>query len=92
MLAMIEQAKSDATIGWDASPITTARLCAELYGQIKDEDWSLVGTGIRVSWPHRLWNFNKPYSWNGAPAAPGIGYNAAGLARRAHSPTSGMAA
>jgi acetolactate synthase-1/2/3 large subunit len=29
-LAMIEQAKSDATIGWDASPITTARMCAEV--------------------------------------------------------------
>ena len=33
-LAMIEQAKSDATLGWDASPITTARhvrrgLCAD---------------------------------------------------------------
>ena len=26
-LAMLEQAKSDATIGWDASPITTARMC-----------------------------------------------------------------
>ena len=29
--AMIAQAKSDATIGWDASPITLARMCAELY-------------------------------------------------------------
>ncbi len=45
-LATVEQAKLDATIGWDASPITTARLCAELYSQIKDEDWSLVGTSI----------------------------------------------
>ena len=35
-LATVEQAKLDATIGWDASPITTARLCAELYSQIKD--------------------------------------------------------
>src|SRR5262249_15516263 len=29
--AMVEQAKSDATIGWDASPITVARMCAEGY-------------------------------------------------------------
>jgi acetolactate synthase-1/2/3 large subunit len=64
-LAAVDQAKSDATIGWDASPITTARLCAEVYNQIKDEDWSLVGTSIGLSWPHRLWNFDKPYQWNG---------------------------
>ena len=47
-LAMVEQSKTAATIGWDASPISTARLCAEVYAQIKDEDWSLVGTSIRL--------------------------------------------
>ena len=47
-LAMVEQSKIDATIGWDASPITTARMCAEVYNQIKDEDWSVVGTSIRL--------------------------------------------
>jgi acetolactate synthase I/II/III large subunit len=88
-LASIEQAKSDATIGWDASPITTARLCAELYGQIKDEDWSLVGTSIRLSWPHKLWNFDKPYSWNGVSGGAGVGYNlpaalGAALANKRH--------
>ena len=88
-LAAIEQAKSDATIGWDASPITTARMCAEVYGQIKDEDWSLVGTTIRLSWPHRLWNFDKPYQWNGVSGGAGIGYNlpaslGAALANKKH--------
>jgi acetolactate synthase I/II/III large subunit len=29
-LAMVEQSKTDATIGWDSSPITTARMCAEV--------------------------------------------------------------
>ena len=37
-----ERARDDATYGWDASPISTARLCAEVWAQIKDEDWSLV--------------------------------------------------
>ena len=88
-LAAVEQAKSDATIGWDASPITTARMCAEVYGQIKDEDWSLVGTAIRLTWPHRLWNFDKPYSWNGVSGGAGIGYNlpaslGAALANKKH--------
>jgi acetolactate synthase-1/2/3 large subunit len=88
-LETIERAKSDATIGWDASPITTARLCAEVYGQIKDEDWSLVGTSIRLSWPHRLWNFDKPYQWNGVAGGAGIGYTlpaslGAALANKRH--------
>ena len=88
-IATVEQTKSDATIGWDASPITTARLCAEVYGQIKDEDWSLVGTSIRLSWPHRLWNFDKPYSWNGVSGGAGVGYNlpaslGAALANKKH--------
>ena len=87
--AMVEQAKSDATIGWDASPITTARMCAEVYAQIKDEDWSLVGASIRLSWPHRLWNFDKPYQWNGGAGGAGIGYNlpaslGAALANKRH--------
>ena len=88
-LAAVEQAKSDATIGWDASPITTARLCAEVYGQIKDEDWSMVGTSIRLTWPHRLWNFEKPHQWNGVSGGAGVGYNlpaslGAALANKKH--------
>jgi acetolactate synthase-1/2/3 large subunit len=88
-LASTDQAKSDATIGWDASPITTARLCAEVYGQIKDEDWSLVGTSIRLAWPHKLWNFDKPYQWNGASGGAGVGYTlpaslGAALANKRH--------
>jgi acetolactate synthase-1/2/3 large subunit len=88
-LAMIEQAKSDATLGWDASPITTGRLCAEVYAQIKDEDWSLVGNGIRITWPHRLWNFDKSHRWNGGSGGAGVGYNlpaslGAALANKRH--------
>jgi acetolactate synthase I/II/III large subunit len=88
-LASVEQAKSDATIGWDASPITTARLCAEVYGQIKDEDWSLVGTSIKLAWPHKLWNFDKPYQWNGVAGGAGVGYTlpaslGAALANKRH--------
>ncbi|MFZ2081438.1 MAG: thiamine pyrophosphate-dependent enzyme [Xanthobacteraceae bacterium] len=73
--ATVEQSKTDATIGWDSSPITTARLCAEVYNQIKDQDWSLVGTAIRLTWPHRLWDFKKPHQWNGVSGGGGVGYN-----------------
>jgi acetolactate synthase-1/2/3 large subunit len=87
--AMVEQSKSEATLGWGASPITTARMCAEVYAQIKDEDWSMVGTSIRLSWPHRLWNFDKPHRWNGVSGGAGVGYNlpaslGAALANKRH--------
>jgi acetolactate synthase I/II/III large subunit len=88
-LAMVEQSKIDATIAWDASPITTARMCAEVYNQIKDEDWSVVGTSIRLSWMHRLWDFKKPHQWNGVSGGSGVGYNlpasiGAALANKKH--------
>ena len=87
--AMIEQWKSDCTLGWDASPVSLGRLCAELYEQIKNDDWSLVGNGIRVSWPRRLWSFDKSYRWIGSSGGAGVGYNApaslgAALANRKH--------
>ena len=88
-LAMVEQSKTDATIGWDSSPITTARMCAEVYAQIKDEDWSVVGTTIRLTWPHRLWDFKRPYQWNGVSGGGGVSYNlpaslGAALANKKH--------
>ena len=88
-LAMVEQTKSDATIGWDSSPITTARMCAEVYAQIRNEDWSLVGNAIRNLWPLRLWDIKKPYQWNGGSGGAGVGYNlpaslGAALANKPH--------
>jgi acetolactate synthase-1/2/3 large subunit len=88
-LASVEQAKSDATVGWDSSPITTARMCAEVYAQIKDDDWSLVGQTIGNTWPRRLWNIDKLHRWNGGSGGAGVGYNApaslgAALANKRH--------
>ena len=41
-----------AALAWDASPISTARLVMETWGQIKDLDWSLVSSSGNVSnWP-----------------------------------------
>lgn len=86
---LYEKAQASATIGWDSRPITMARLCAELYAQIHDSDWSLVGNGINITWPKKLWNFDKPYRWNGGSGGAGIGYNApasagAALANKRH--------
>src|SRR2546429_7391590 len=64
---LLDRARADATYAWDASPISTARLSAELWAQIKDSDWALVSPIEFVSrWPMRLWNFDKPYQFIGA--------------------------
>jgi acetolactate synthase I/II/III large subunit len=73
----LEQAREDATYAWDASPISVARLCTELWAQIKDEDWSFVSlTRYFSRWPQRLWDFTKPYQFIGGSGGLGIGYNA----------------
>ena len=86
----LERNRALATYAWDASPISTARLCAELWGQVKNEDWSLVSAVTFVSrWPQRLWNFDKHYQYIGAAGGYGVGYGApaavgAALANRKH--------
>ncbi len=66
-----------AAIAWDASPISTARLCAEIYEQIKDLDWSLVPSSGNVSgWPLRLWPMAKHYHWTGTSGGYGVGWGA----------------
>ena len=86
----LEQAYTDATYGWDASPISVARLHAELWDQIKSEDWSFVSfTKYLSRWPQRLWEFDKYYQFIGGSGGLGIGYNApasvgAALANRKH--------
>ena len=61
---MLQQLRETAAIGWDASPITMGRLCAELWEQLRSEDWSLVGNGIGITWPQRLWDSDKRYRFN----------------------------
>jgi thiamine pyrophosphate-dependent acetolactate synthase large subunit-like protein len=61
----------DASYAWDASPISTARLAMELYGQIKGRDWSLVSNN---AWPQRLWSFDKHYQYIGGAGGAGVGY------------------
>ena len=86
-----EDARAAAAYAWDASPVSTARLCAEIWNQIKNEDWSLVSSYYSDggTWPRRLWDFDKPYQWLGHAGGGGIGYGApasvgAALANRKH--------
>jgi acetolactate synthase I/II/III large subunit len=88
---LLEQARTEASYAWDASPITTARLSAEIWAQIKDKDWSLVSDVVpgMSNWPLRLWAFEKYYQFIGGAGGYGVGYGApssvgAALANRKH--------
>jgi len=87
---LLDRARADAAYGWDASPITTARLSAEIWANIKDTDWALVSPIEFVSrLPMRLWNFDKPYQFIGGSGGAGVGYGApasvgAALAHKKH--------
>jgi acetolactate synthase I/II/III large subunit len=83
-----DRVRLEAGYAWDASPVSTARLAAELWAQIRNEDWALVN-GTAGGWVHRLWDFDKPYQWIGGAGGAGIGYGApasvgAALAHKKH--------
>jgi thiamine pyrophosphate-dependent acetolactate synthase large subunit-like protein len=76
----LEQVRKDAAYGWDASPVTTARLSAELFDVLRTEDWSFASTkqsGIS-NWPQKLWDMSKYYHYTGESGGNGIGFGAAG--------------
>ena len=87
---LFEREQAQARIGWDASPVSTGRLCSEVWDAIKDEDWVLAGSTFGVSyWPERLWDMDRPYRQvrgfgaGAIGAAIGVALGAA-LAHRAH--------
>jgi thiamine pyrophosphate-dependent acetolactate synthase large subunit-like protein len=74
---MRAQARTDAARGWDASPISTARLCQELWAQIRGENWALVSTTQFLSrWPQRLWDMTEHHHYIGSDGGYGVGSGA----------------
>ena len=72
-----DRAIDDARWGWDASPVSLARIAAELWPLVKNEDWSFVSPqGFVGNWPNRLWNMEKQYHYIGGQGAGGMGYGA----------------
>ena len=79
-----------AGYGWNASPVSLARIASELWPLVKNEDWSFVSPqGFFGNWPNRLWNMDKHYQYIGGQGAGGMGYGApasvgAALANKKH--------
>ena len=74
---MQERMKTAAALGWEASPVSTARLSAELYNAVKGENWALA-VSDRVPWPKRLWPTSRYHQMMGGSGAAGVGYSAPG--------------
>jgi acetolactate synthase I/II/III large subunit len=70
-----DRAMAAAVLGWDSSPVTTARLCAEIWAAVRNENWALVSSDYFQSlWPHRLWDMTEHYQFIGGSGGAGVGY------------------
>ncbi len=75
--AALDRSRVEASYAWDATPISTARLTAEIWAQIKNDDWAMVSqSGIMSDWMSQLWTFDKHYQWLGSSGGAGVGYGA----------------
>jgi acetolactate synthase-1/2/3 large subunit len=68
-----ERARTSVTYAWDASPVSWARLSAELWDKINGKDWSMVGGGAS-----RQWKIDKVYQTIPGGGAAGMGYGPPG--------------
>lgn len=71
----IANAKEAAAVGWDATPISTARLAMEVWDVIKNEPWSLA-VSDRITWARRLWPTTQFHQMLGGSGGQGVGYGA----------------
>jgi acetolactate synthase I/II/III large subunit len=72
-----KHALEEAAVGWDGSPISTARMSMELWALIKDEPWCLA-VSDRLRAPMDLWTVTEHHQALGGAGAQGVGYCAPG--------------
>ncbi|MCH7606705.1 MAG: thiamine pyrophosphate-binding protein, partial [Chloroflexi bacterium] len=61
---------------WDQRPTSTARLAAEIWETIREEDWVLVH-GSLSGWEKRLWNVEDESRWVAGGGGTGTGMGVA---------------
>ena len=69
----LKDAKEGAALGWDASPISTARLAMETFEVIKNEPWCLA-VSDRIAWARKLWPTSEYHQMLGGSGGQGVGY------------------
>jgi acetolactate synthase I/II/III large subunit len=72
-----QRSREAAAVGWEASPVSTARLAGEMWQAIRNEPWALV-VSDRVGWPRRLWPVTEHHQMLGGSGGQGVGYAAPG--------------
>ena len=66
---MKERARTAASVGWDTSPCSTARLSAVLYNAIKNDKWCLAVSSVQ--WNRNLWPATEYYNFIGGSGGAG---------------------
>jgi len=69
---MKDRTRAAAASGWNAVPVTTARLSAELWNAIKGDKWCLADSR-NLGWSARLWPATEHYNFLGHSGAAGVG-------------------
>jgi acetolactate synthase I/II/III large subunit len=74
--ALHDRALHDAAFGWDLSPISVARLTAELGAAIRDDDVNVVtnSTSFLSAWPQKLWDITRWNAFQMNSGAGGLGF------------------
>ena len=67
--------RESAARGWNASPVTTARLAMETFDVIRNEPWALV-VSDRIPWARSLWPATQHHQFLGGSGGQGVGYGA----------------
>jgi thiamine pyrophosphate-dependent acetolactate synthase large subunit-like protein len=85
--ALRQAARAAADRVWHETPISPARLAAEVWEAISGQDWVLV-YGVLDGWPRRLWEWERHDRYLGYSGGAGLGYGpgaslGAALAHRA---------
>jgi mono/diheme cytochrome c family protein len=68
--------RHDAAFGWDASPVSVARLTAELNELLSGERWSVITNMAEFlnNWPQKLWNITRWNQFQANSGAGGLGF------------------
>ena len=69
--------RDSAARGWDASPVSTARLAMETFDVIRNEPLALV-VSDRIPWARSLWPATRYHQFLGGSGGQGVGYGAPG--------------
>ncbi|HTM10600.1 MAG TPA: thiamine pyrophosphate-dependent enzyme [Verrucomicrobiae bacterium] len=72
---MKDRARAAAAVGWDVTPVSTARLSTHLWNVIKKEEkWCVAVSGMQ--WNKNLWPATEYYNFIGSSGGSGVGYGA----------------